>query len=695
MAHIVHGLPLHRRIPLLWKLLAATVVSVMFFLAYLGYTIVVFGDNNSRLEHARDVGFPALETATEQVARLDKIIDDQIRAVTTGERDSLAAAALLADQTRVAWTHLRAIDPGHTVELERLAREFDNYYGIASSLTETFLIDGIAASADATKRMAIALNSYRGHLNAFRALLRGQFTRAVEDATGDSNRAIAGGTTIAVIGLATCLIFGAVAALSVKRQVDSVVSSFREIAGGEADLSRRIPVTSSDEMGELVSWFNLFVDRLQGALGERLAAEEELRKLGLAVAQSPLGIVITDLSGKIEFANFAICDMSATRQADLAGADVLDLFADPAPHPAVSGLRARLELRAAWSGELVGRRRGGEVYDAFVRLAPIRSNDGNVRHILLFQEDITERKRIAAELERHRGHLEEIVADRTSELASAKEVAEAASRSKSEFLANMSHEMRTPMHAILSFAAMGRQKTERRDVPIERLNGYFVRIDDSGRRLMRLLNDLLDLAKLEAGRIEYRFGLHAVESIVQVLVEELALVAEGRGVRLEVAVGRPGITAWCDPPRVEQVLRNLIANAIKFSPPDQAVTIAIEEAVLDPRSAVEGDVRRAVRVTVIDRGVGIPEAELEHIFDKFVQSSRTRTGAGGIGLGLAIAREIVAQHGGRIWAEPAQPRGAKLSVLLPVDEAAADRAPGVVAGSAGLEQDRMDSEVPA
>jgi PAS domain S-box-containing protein len=247
--------------------------------------------------------------------------------------------------------------------------------------------------------------------------------------------------------------------------------------------------------------------------------------------------------------------------------------------------------------------------------------------------------------------------DRAAEdaLRAAKDLAEESSRTKTEFLANMSHELRTPMHAILGFAEMGKSRAELAHQ--DKIKQYFQRILSSGNRLLSLLNDLLDLAKMEVGKMEYHIVENDLGQHLQEICDEHGFLAEGQGIHLDLICQPTPLLAAFDDQRLGQVIRNLLSNAIKFSVPGGHIQLS---AVLMPDSQPP-----QVRVTVTDHGPGIPAGELESIFDKFIQSSSTKTGAGGTGLGLAICREIIHAHQGEIYASNAPSGGAIFSFTLP------------------------------
>jgi signal transduction histidine kinase len=263
-------------------------------------------------------------------------------------------------------------------------------------------------------------------------------------------------------------------------------------------------------------------------------------------------------------------------------------------------------------------------------------------------------REVESELRDHRDSLEQIVTAQTADLRLAKETAEAASVAKSEFLANISHELRTPMHAILSFATIGGRKADERS----RLQKYFLRIHESGHRLLLLLNDLLDLSKMDSGQVDFLPDILDPAALLDCAYAQIESLFNDKNLRLEMQCESPGDDRLCygDRKMLLQLFTNLFSNAIKFSPEDTCIIVSIT------RMTYEG--RDGVVIGVRDHGVGIPEAELDRVFDRFVQSSLTKTGAGGTGLGLAICKTIVDQHAGRLWAE-ATDEGALFRVWLP------------------------------
>ncbi len=271
--------------------------------------------------------------------------------------------------------------------------------------------------------------------------------------------------------------------------------------------------------------------------------------------------------------------------------------------------------------------------------------------------DVSERKRIEEELVRHRDNLQAMVAARTADLSRALQAANQAHQAKSEFLANMSHELRTPMHAIMSFSRLGMERIGQ--APPERVGQYFERIRQSAERLVLLINDLLDLSKLEAGRMLLTRECFEVAPLLSKAVRDLESLLPPRALCVELRVETFDTWITGDRVQIERVVHNLLSNAIKFSPDGGLIDICVGNAMTP-----QGD--SALRISFSDSGVGIPAGELEDIFEKFVQSSATKTGAGGTGLGLAISREIIVAHHGTIAASNNPGGGATFTVTLPI-----------------------------
>jgi signal transduction histidine kinase len=236
-----------------------------------------------------------------------------------------------------------------------------------------------------------------------------------------------------------------------------------------------------------------------------------------------------------------------------------------------------------------------------------------------------------------------------------KEEVEKASKAKSEFLSNMSHELRTPMHAILGYSEIGLTAVVEGNT--QSLQKYLENIGRAGKRLLNLLNNLLNLAKMESGRVEYKKERADLKDVIEYALMELDPLIKAKNLKMSVDLDRQ-TEAVFDKPHMIQVVVNLLSNAIKFSSAGGQILITLFEERSD-----RGETAVGCRIT--DEGPGIPDDELQTVFDKFIQSSKTKTGAGGTGLGLAICQMIIEAHGGKIWAENAKPQGAVFSFVIP------------------------------
>lgn len=223
----------------------------------------------------------------------------------------------------------------------------------------------------------------------------------------------------------------------------------------------------------------------------------------------------------------------------------------------------------------------------------------------------------------------------------AKENADNANKEKSRFLANMSHELRTPMHAILSFSNIGLKKSE-----TENQKKYFSKIIFSANRLMLLLNNLLDLSKLESGKMQLNLQNQLFTKVIFESITTLSGLAQDKEITVICNSHQP-IKGIFDANLMGQVVINILSNAIKFGEKGSSILIEVNQN----KKLLNGKSQSVIEFSVKDQGIGIPAEELDTIFDHFVQSSKTMSLAGGTGLGLSICKEIIDLHNGVIWAE--------------------------------------------
>ena len=367
---------------------------------------------------------------------------------------------------------------------------------------------------------------------------------------------------------------------------------------------------------------------------ERRQSEMQLRKLSLAVEQSPNSIVITNTNAEIEYVNTALLQISGYSREELIGQNPKILQSGQTPPETYRQLWSALTAGHNWTGEFINRRKNGEIYVETSIFSPIRQADGQITHYLAIKEDITDKKRNAEELDRHRFHLEELVRLRTSELAEAKEIAESATRAKSAFLANMSHEIRTPLNAITGLTHL-----MKRDGVTEKQATRLDKIGHAGQHLLGIINDILDLSKIEAGKLTLEHAPVTMAAIAANVISMLQDRAQAKGLELRLETEALPHHLLGDPTRLSQALLNYAGNAVKFTE-HGSVTLKIKKMHEDADSVL-------VRFEVADTGPGIDPETQAKLFSAFEQAdSSTTRQHGGTGLGLAITRHLAELMGG-------------------------------------------------
>ena len=387
-------------------------------------------------------------------------------------------------------------------------------------------------------------------------------------------------------------------------------------------------------------------------ISERKAAEKEMRQIYRAVNQSPASVVITDLNGTIEFVNDKFCEITGYTFREVLGKNSR-IIKSGMQEPAVYKKLWKTILSGnEWKGELLNKKKNGEMYWESVSISPILDDHDDVRQFVAIKEDVTEKQKMLGEL------------------VAAKDKAEESDRLKSAFLANMSHEIRTPMNGILGFAELLKEPDLSGDQQIEYLNI----IEKSGARMLNIINNIVDISKIESGQMKIVPTKTNINEIIRELTTFFIPEAELKGIKIQEKNDylNKNVFLTTDRNKLLAILTNLIKNSIKFT---EKGIIEVGYRLIDAsespnKTRLNGDKMEIfpneIEFFVKDSGIGIRKDMLDTIFERFRQESDLLTrNYEGAGLGLSISKAYVEMQGGKIWAESDKENGTNICFKLP------------------------------
>jgi PAS domain S-box-containing protein len=434
-------------------------------------------------------------------------------------------------------------------------------------------------------------------------------------------------------------------AQALREGVGSAVGRRFEVSCQRADGTKfpaEVAITAVHLEGRL-----LFTTFLRDITESRLAAEtlrrkeEEARKLALVAATTDNLVVITDSKGNIEWVNEAFSRLTEYTLAEVLGRRPGQVLQGPETNRStVAYMHDQIVVGRPFKAEILNYSKSGRKYWIDLEVQPIRDADGNLCNFIAVERDITARNNAVRELQL------------------AKEAAEAANRSKSQFLANISHEVRTPMGAILGFADMLLDPKLPSDEHLRCLHS----IRRNGRHLLELLNDILDLSKIEAGKLDIMLEPCSPWKVALEVFTSLRVRAEEKGVIVSLTPQGPLPESFeTDTGRLRQILVNILSNAIKFTDQGKNVRVILKaEVSAPPRPSW-------MSFTVEDEGIGIRPEQMSDLFQPFQQLDNSTTRRfGGTGLGLSICKKLSQLLGGSITAASELGRGSSFVLRLPL-----------------------------
>jgi PAS domain S-box-containing protein len=446
-----------------------------------------------------------------------------------------------------------------------------------------------------------------------------------------------------VVAVILALLLSVVVMVNAARAVTKPIQELREAAGQLlAGQAPRLTPSGPTEIAQLIVHFNHMAITLSERTSTLQMQEERYRSYLLGSAHI---LWTTNAAGEVSGDLPAWRAYTGQTEEEIQGLGWLDAIHLDDREEAARAWKEAVSKGNDFESEYRLRSSQGAYRHFFCRGVPIRNSDQSVREWIGTCTDITDRKEEAA-------------------LRQAKEAAEATSRAKSEFLAKMSHELRTPLNAVIGMSKMLSTKLFGPLKPKQA--EYLADITQAGEHLLALINDILDLAKVEAGRLEVKAETFSLDDAVAGLLSTLRPLAASKGLHLVHESAGPG-DLETDSARFRQILYNLLSNAIKFTAAKGTVTVRCRWFQgTDPESGeAEEKNAQAIRVDVIDTGIGIAEEHQGAVWEEFRQVTHDGAPHVGTGLGLALTRHLVLLLGGHIWLESQPGQGTTVSCILP------------------------------
>jgi two-component system sensor histidine kinase/response regulator len=436
---------------------------------------------------------------------------------------------------------------------------------------------------------------------------------------------------------------------------------------GSGQLGHRVPRMRVRELQALGQGFNHMAQELARQFHQRENSEQRLREL---ISAAPDAILTVTPSGSIESFNLAAEQLFGYKAEQIVGRPLALLLPSGSVHSHQQYLRdftaeANTSSRRMSQDRVVkGQHRDGHELLLEVGISRALLPGGEWR-LTAVARDVSERHRTDAELARYRFHLEELVSERTEELARSRDQAEAATRAKSEFLANMSHEIRTPMNAIIGLAHLSRRGAN----PQQR--AWLDQLQGAAQHLLAILNDILDFSKIEAGKLQLAPQDFKLAELLEHACQIAGERAANKGVQLLRSLDeRLPERLHGDDTRLRQILLNLVGNAVKFTETGR-VQVRLKRLASAPE-----DTRIWLRGEVEDSGIGISPEQQSRLFQAFEQADGSTTRRfGGTGLGLAICQQLVGLMGGTLHVRSTLGQGSCFWFDLPLDAAHSATAP--------------------